>query len=237
MRLLSGLIGDEVVIGVASKHNDVPAGLSVPDTQVLIETCAPWGVAANNLLDRFIGETTAEWLLFADDDIEVCDITFAGLDKMKDRADIWGFCLCYPNGNVQSAGHIYLSPDAPLTPLNSYPHRLLWPSYVAHVTASCFLLNRRVIKGGLRFPLWPGQHYEDVLFTLYAWMCGYKVAYWPGPCIHDCDSGVGRTKGQEADFEERRKVNHGLLMEWQEQVGLKAALQNGVVPLGADIIK
>lgn len=226
---------------VATKGERHPQGLvHVPGHHVLRESYAPgWASAANELLGASRNDA-----IFMDDDVTILPGTFDLLLQYWERADIFGFTLVSPDRNrVLSSGFDFryqVSPDGKavsrvLMGLQR-PADLLQPAYVPHVTASLMVIKRRVIESGLRFPAWPGVHFEDVRFTLEAWIKGFKVAYLPGLAIHDMvmQDGkplVGATKSKEADFEQRRNVNAEHLALWMAQADIDKHLRQGTIPV------
>lgn len=195
----------------------------------------PWAVAANTLLDGCPGDA-----LFLDDDIELTPWAFSQFERYRGQADIIGFSLFRPTAQglaLQSAGFQFMKTGdgagAMLMPLTSMVD-LLRPCYVAHVTASCMYLSDKVIRSGLRFPVWPGQHHEDVAFTYEAWLRGFKVMHLPGLVIHHMpDAGtVGATKSKDAGFENDRMVNWAMLQKWQVDNNIMDEIGKRI-PLGA----
>ena len=58
-----------------------------------------------------------------------------------------------------------------------------------------------VLTAGVRFPVWPGVHSEDVAFTYDCWLHGFKVLYVPNRAEHALEpNGVGATKAQTTTF-------------------------------------
>lgn len=222
--------------GVASKDGSLPAGIPV-DAQVFRSNLAPWAEGANKIIDDFASYGDHPFLCFLDDDITLLRHSFEDMFDQLSGADVWGPMLVYPQnrgGGIQSAGHVYTRIEgAELSPLTQFPNAVLWPQYVAHVSASCFLISKKVAQAGIRFPVWPGAHYEDVAFTLDCWLKGFKVGYWPTPVIHDCNDGVGNTKGGDSDFEEKRRTNLMRLHMYYKDIDLPARLKDGTVPIAA----
>lgn len=223
----------------ASLGGRQPKGLEhIPDKWE-ITYCGdkPWAKAANRLLDH--AAETGDWALFLDDDIELTPHTFP-IWKYGVDADVVGFTLMHRNGQIQSAGHQYVpvQDSVMLTPLQSF-YELMTTRFVAHVTASCFLLSPRLLASDVRFPVWEGQHYEDVAFTVEAWRQGFKVAYVPGVVWHDFDTGqgAGATKAKQENFQRERAVNEARLRQWEAEIGLAQLCIDGVVPLGSQEIR
>lgn len=192
-----------------------------------------WAKAANSLL----GYSERDVLLM-DDDVTLTPHTFTLFEAVRPHADIIGFTLAepptktYPLAHVHSAGValVFLEGYVGLVPPQGESHlvEIKEPAYVAHVSASCMFIKRRVIESGLRFPEWPGQLYEDVRFTVEAWLRGFRVAYCPGLVLHDHSA----TKNRTPDNEERMQQNYDLLVKWLEEIDIDKRLKEGQVPIG-----
>jgi len=183
-----------------------------------------WANAANALLDQANDDA-----LFLDDDITLTPSTFHTFPEVDQHADVIGFTL-FTRGNITSAG-FHALPNGDLRPQGNLID-LFRPSYVAHVTASCMWISRQVIDAGIRFPVWPGQHHEDVAFTYECWLKGFRVAYVPGVVLHDLDAsmGVGATKAKLADFNQQRAVNAQCLRQWIADNDVAGAVKDGRIP-------
>lgn len=208
-----------------------PIGLEyVPgDSRLLVDTSAPWATAANNLLDR--AEHDA---LFLDDDITLLPSTFDLLERYYNHADVFGFALLTPIADGQAYGigaaGMLAQPNGQLIPARD-AQAILTPHLVAHCTTSLIYIKHHVIAAGVRFPVWPGAHYEDVAFTYDCWLHGFKVMYLPGAAIHPLTNvGAGKTKSESERFAERRALNEAHLKIWTIECGVPAAIARGEIP-------
>jgi hypothetical protein len=205
----------------------------LPDPEYLLHSSRTrgWAVAANEVIDAGVQEDRADWLLFCDDDIELTEWTLQFLPKYSLAAEVFGFTLVPSQGGMVSAGHVFGS-EGSLVPQTG--PALMIPAYVPHVTASCMLIKREVLEAGIRFPVWPGVHSEDVAFTLDCWLHGFRVAYLPGLVWHHMASpGVGATKTGEPDLDQKLALNRLHLQQWMCEKGIAQACADGRIPLGA----
>lgn len=221
---------------VATLGQRAPRGLAhVGEHNLIVDASAGWATAANRLLDQSTRD-----VLFIDDDIILTPHTFDAFRAVRDHADVFGFTLCQPGTEqVTSAGFVMLpgaSGHLDMRPLYALGASTLFrPQYVAHVTASCLYIKREVIAAGVRFPVWPGQHHEDVAFTFDCWLHVFKVAYVPGLVYHELQSstGAGATKSTLPTFEADRAINARHLAEWIAEHDIQGACRSGVIPIGA----
>lgn len=215
-----------IICATAGKRE--PQGLQhIDHAAYWTDTRPGWGPAANALLDRCA--ESGHDALFIDDDVELTAGTWALLAKHYDDAELFGPTL-FTGGAITSAG-FHATPEAGLSPQANLLD-LMRPSYVAHVTASCLYIKAAVLQQGLRFPLWPGQHHEDVALTFEAWLRGFRVAYLPGVAYHhlNVQVGVGATKALMPTFHADRAVNYERLQAWLAEHGVRAAIARGEVP-------
>lgn len=217
---------------VASKHGRPPGGLQhLGAHNLMIDSTPGWGQSANKLFDESKHDA-----LFIDDDVTLTPYTFDLLERYWDRADIFGFTLCAPENwqAIYSAGFTYKLVNQ-LWEMGPQP-RVMVPSLVPHVTTSCIVVKRKVIDAGLRFPIWPGIHYEDIVYTLEAWLMGFKVAYLPGVCLHHMGKPdenarpTGFTKAQEPDLVVKKKLNEEHLFQWSKERRIERAVNQEVIP-------
>lgn len=201
-----------------------PIGLEYAgEHRLLVDGSPGWATAVNALLDRSDHD-----VLHIDDDIELTPHSLSLLASVYDHADVFGFTL-FTGGGISSAG-FYTQPDGQLVPQRNTLD-LFRPGLVAHCTASCLYIKRRVIDAGVRFPVWRGQHYEDVAFTFDCWLRGFRVAYVPGVVHHHMDPvGVGATKAKIDGFNAARAVNHTELWRWIAEHDVAGAIRDGRVP-------
>jgi GT2 family glycosyltransferase len=224
----------------ASLNHRSPRGLEyIPKAwQLHTSSEVPWAYAVNRMLEK-----TKEDVLHIDDDIEILPSTFDLLDLYYDSADIFGFSLLCPNGaggwRIHSSG-AKLAPragDIDLASLDADLASLTTPVYVAHVCASCMYIKRSVIEAGLRFPEWPGAHYEDVVFTLEAWLAGFRVCRLPSVALHHSHpSGIGLTKLMQPTFNQHRQINEAKLKSYFVERGIFEACLERRIPLGTSMV-
>lgn len=218
--------GGVVDVLVASKDGKTPAGLDhVPwPTRLLVDSRPGWAAAANALLDQ--AAEAGHDALFIDDDVTILPETFAVFDQYYPLADVFGFRLRGQPGQDDQCGWGLQKP-------NPFADRAC---YLAHVTASLMYVRAEVL-GAVRFPVWPGLHFEDVQFTYECWYRGFAVAYVPSPALHDIGptqggSPIGATKRHEANLEERRAINHHQLGQWVTANDIRKAADDGRIPFG-----
>ena len=220
----------------ASLEGRPPLGLQhVGDHRLRMSRLEPWAVAANRLLDE--AAATGNHALFIDDDVEILE---GGLDVASEYlpfADVVGVGLLNygPGVRLQMNGagcYLSVGPDnqVVLTPRGDMA-RLLTPEYVPHVSASCMFLSANILKSGVRFPVWEGAHYEDVAFTLDAWLQGYKVAYVPGCVIHNLTpQGLGQQKAKDPHQMVKRAINERALHDWMKEANSAVEALAGTIP-------
>jgi hypothetical protein len=212
----------------------VPGGLEhiAQPYRLLVDARKGWAEASNALLDAAEGDA-----LFLDDDATLTPTTLSLLAQYYDRASVFGFTLITPQGGwdrgwqVASAG-MGADREGRLSH-GSDVRDVMTPSYVAHVTTSAIYIKHEVIAAGVRFPVWPGAHHEDVAFTFDCWLHGFKVAYLPGLVEHPLTgAGAGATKSGQEGFSEKRAVNMFHLEEWKAEKDIVGAIAAGGIPLG-----
>jgi GT2 family glycosyltransferase len=195
-------------------------------SRLLTDSRKGWGAASNALLDQ--AAAAGHDALFLDDDVELLPETFKDFDRSYPLADVFGWRLRAPSGKAISYGFVL------------HPNGALWPnvnatvaSHVAHVTASVLYIKHAVLAAGVRFPIWPGIHHEDVAFTYDCWLRGFNVAYLPYDAIHHIhESGMGATKAHVEDLSRRKGENERLLAAWAETHGVMDAARAGRIPFG-----
>lgn len=213
---------------VASKHGTAPGGLEhLPPHRLLIDTRPGWALAANAVLDE--AARLGDDAIFVDDDATFMPDSLSNLTAAG-GADVIGLTMLNGDGTVASCGHLY-------SPLGMLVPRALSRAHIAcelaHVTTSCIWLSARALAAGVRFPVWPGIHGEDVALTYDAWLRGLRVAYVPGPVIHPVHAGaVGATKRAEPRLHERIAVNAAHLAQWCQTHNVAGAVARGVIPMG-----
>jgi len=213
---------------VACKEPKTPAGLEyIPwPYRLELDSRPGWALASNVLLDR--AAVLGGDVLFLDDDAILTPDTFGPMRELYDRADVFGFRLTAEDGAPVSFGY------------ELHTNGLLLPrrdanvaAYCAHVTTSAIYLKQSVVRAGVRFPVWPGIHSEDVAFTFDCWLAGFSVLYTPGTIIHPLHEGVGRTKKADADLSNRLAVNAMHLQLWMRDRGVMEAARRGIIPFGS----
>lgn len=206
-----------------------PLGLEhIGEHRLQYDGSAGWAKSSNLLFDRSEND-----VLFLDDDIELTPTSLATLAAVLPHADVIGFTLC-TGESITSAGFEMVDNGGEYAMAARAGTAWLRPGYVAHVTASCMFIKRRVLDAGIRFEVWPGQHYEDVAFTFQCWLAGFRVAYAPGLVYHHLNTGVGvgATKSMLPTFQRDREVNGQCLGRWIAERDIKAACRRGVIPVG-----
>lgn len=223
---------------VSSKHGTAPGGLEYvrQEYDLYISDTPGWAVAANELLD--LAAERGGDALFIDDDVVLTPSTFALLERYYSSAEVFGFTLMQPHPQLgwalQSAGYGF-NRDGVLAPVGL--RDMFTPCYVPHVTASCMYIKECVLKAGIRFPVWPGVHSEDVAYTLACWLQGFRVAYLPGVAEHHMGGpGAGATKAKEDRLDEKLAINKQFLVEWMVEHKIGLAMAEGRVPVGARAI-
>jgi hypothetical protein len=204
-----------------------PGGLQhLPEHRLLVDSRKGWADAANALLDQ-AAERGGD-ALFLDDDVTLYPSTLALLNHYYDRAAVFGFTLV-SGGGVASAG-LVANASGGLTPPSDI-RDILAPAYVAHVTTSAIYIKADVVRAGVRFPVWPGAHHEDVAFTYDCWLRGFNVAYLPGLVEHPLTQhGAGGTKSADPAFNDKRATNAHHLSVWIQQRGVLEAIAAGRIP-------
>lgn len=143
-------------------------------------------------------------VLLMDDDITLLPFTFKDFDKYYHDADIFGFKLLFPDGKIQHGGGMINLFGFGHYGYGKPQNECSEPQYLAHCTASLLFIKRYVIeKIGLMASDWPGDHFEDVDFSLRAIKEGFKILYIPNPAIHHETA----SKKDNGNFE----INHKIL--------------------------
>jgi hypothetical protein len=216
---------------VATKDGTIPEGLEYigQPYHLIVSTAPGWANAANETLDE--AASLGGDALFLDDDAILTDTSLARLPALYDLAEVFGFTLVDENGYITSAAH-ELYPNGQIFPRSAAMAGT--PAYVAHVTTSAIYLKESVLQAGVRFPVWPGVHKEDIAFTLACWLAGQRVLYVPGRVIHPLgEQNVGRTKAQEERLQEKLAVNEQCLTAWMIEQKVMEAARAGRIPFGS----
>ena len=195
------------------------------EQRIIFDTRKGWAEASNALLEQ--AAALGGDALFLDDDTALTPASLDGVKAHYFDADLFGLDLHDMNGERQAGARHILGADGALVD---------WvqpgPAYVAHVSTSAIYIKERVLRAGVRFPVWPGIHWEDVAFCLDAWLSGFKVMAVPGYVHHAIVGGVGATKRHDADFWNRWGRNRQAFYDWCGERGMMQALAEGRVPIG-----
>lgn len=186
-----------------------PQGLEhVPwEYRYLTDSSPGWGQAANALLDQ--ASAAGHDALFLDDDVILTADTFSALADYRDKAEMFGFDL-HDLSEQRQVGARHVRNDAGAIEDWVRPG----PAYVAHVSTSACYIAHRVLAAGVRFPIWPGLHWEDVAFCFDVWAHGFRVLAIPGRVDHDIAGGVGATKRHDPAFWARWHRNTAEFGAW-----------------------
>lgn len=211
---------------VATKDDREPGGLEhIGDTFVLhTSTLSGWSNAANALLDDAV--QLGSDALFLDDDVTLTEGCLDAVQAYYDQADLFGLDLHTMSGERQQGARHILDADG-------VPHDWVHPgpAYVAHVSTSAIYIKHAAVAA-LRFPVWPGVHWEDVAFCLDAWLKGLRIMAVPGRVDHAIEGGVGTTKRHTPEFWVKWSTNMQHMTAWMSERGVPAALADGRVPVG-----
>lgn len=192
--------------------------------RVLTDSRPGWAEAANALLDA--AAEAGHDALFLDDDVEILPETFAHFAEYEPWADVFGFRLRAPSGRAISFGYCLME-NGHLMPSFDTTRAC----YLAHVTASVLYIKHAVLAAGVRFPVWPGIHGEDVAFTYDVWLHGFMVAYLPFDAVHHIhESGIGATKAHIEGVGARISENQIHLDAWVNDHEVLAAAKIGRMP-------
>lgn len=194
---------------VSSKNRQPCAGLEHlgGDYRLIVDDTPGWSVSSNRLLDR--ASVYGDDALFVDDDVTLTADSLAGVRQYRDRADAFGLDLHMLTGQrQQGARHIFEGEAGALVEWNEPG-----PAYVAHCSTSAIYLSATALASGVRFPVWPGIHWEDVAYCLDLWRAGLRVLAVPGRVNHAIQGGVGQTKRHDPMFWARWNENRALFSE------------------------
>lgn len=125
-------------------------------------------------------------VLILDDDTFITADTFKNLEYHYEDADIFGFKLLFPNGQIQHAGGLVRNKEiGHLGFMEEDQGQYDKPLYVCHATASCLYIKRHVLDEveGMAESI-PGVQMEDVDFNFKALKHGFKILYLPNVAIH-----------------------------------------------------
>lgn len=125
-------------------------------------------------------------VIIMDDDVFLSPDTFKTLESHFNDADIFGFKLLFPNGQIQHAGGLVRGEDIGHIGFREDDNgQLNKPMYVCHATTSLIYIKRHVIDElkGMSEDI-PGIQMEDVDFNFRALKAGFKILYLPGTAVH-----------------------------------------------------
>ena len=202
---------------VACKELKTPGGLMehVPEHRALYNSLPDWAMASNALLDcaaAFGGDA-----LFLDDDVTLTAWCLDHIFLRYTDADLFGLDLHVLSTGERQAGARHTWDGAAI---QDWTHP--GSAYVAHVSTSAIYIKAAAIQAGLRFPLWPGVHWEDVAFCFEAWRLGFRVMAVPGLVLHDIEGGVGATKRHTPEFWTKWHANKAAFQGWCAERDLSA---------------
>lgn len=231
-QILPHIPASEVLnILIACKEPKAPGGLEhIGAHRVLYNTRIGWAEASNALLDQ--AATLGGDALFLDDDVTLTETSLDGVRAHYEQADLFGLDLHDMSGARQAGARHALDSDGAL-----HDWVQPGPAYVAHVSTSAIYLKASVLQSGVRFPIWPGIHWEDVAFCLDAWLQGFKVLAVPGDVHHAIEGGVGATKRHDAHFWEKWARNRQAFGQWCGDNCVMAAMSQGTIPIGAQSLE
>jgi GT2 family glycosyltransferase len=202
-----------LTILVACKEPKTPGGLEylpgafLRDWQVVYNCLPDWARASNHLLDYAAAKGSDA--LFLDDDVTLTETSLAGARAHYDAADLFGLDL-----HILATGERQAGARHTWDGQNTHDWTHPGPAYVAHVSTSAIYIKESALRAGLRFPVWPGVHWEDVAFCFEAWARGLRVMAVPGVVWHAIEGGVGATKRHTPEFWARWAANKMAFEAW-----------------------
>jgi GT2 family glycosyltransferase len=125
-------------------------------------------------------------VILMDDDVFIMPDTFRSVETHYDDADIFGFKLLFPNGEIQHAGGIVRDENIGHIGFQEQDQgQFDQPQYVCHATTSLIYIKRYVLDSieGMAEDI-PGIQMEDVDFNFRALKEGFKILYLPSSAIH-----------------------------------------------------
>lgn len=125
-------------------------------------------------------------VILMDDDVFITPDTLKGVRANFDDADIFGFKLLFPDGEIQHAGGIVREENIGHIGFQEEDHgQFDQPYYVCHATTSLVYIKRHVLDSlnGMAEDI-PGIQMEDVDFSFRALKAGFKIMYLPGSAVH-----------------------------------------------------
>lgn len=125
-------------------------------------------------------------VILMDDDVFITPDTFKNVEAYYDDADIFGFKLLFPDGEIQHAGGIVRDENIGHIGFQKQDQgQFDQPQYVCHATTSLIYIKRHVLDSieGMVEDI-PGIQMEDVDFNFRALKAGFKILQLPGSAIH-----------------------------------------------------
>jgi GT2 family glycosyltransferase len=125
-------------------------------------------------------------VILMDDDVFITPDTFLEMQTYMDDADIFGFKLLFPDGDIQHAGGIVRNESIGHIGFQEQDQgQYNEPKYVCHATTSLIYIKRHVLDsiGGMAEDI-PGLQMEDVDFNFRALKAGFKIIQLPGAAVH-----------------------------------------------------
>ena len=170
----------------------------------VIQEGANWSHSVNLGLTRSKND-----ILLMDDDVILGPYTLSTFDPSI--ADIIGFTLRLPAGQIQQAGAFIKTLEG-LEGKQRYYHEyrvdpLLKPTRMVHTSASLVYIHREVIDQIGGFVEWPGVQLEDVDFSFRALLAGFKIMCVPCEASHLQSA----TRLQFSNYLSRKIMNMGML--------------------------
>jgi GT2 family glycosyltransferase len=206
---------------VACKEIKTPGGLEYAgETQLFYSTLPSWAEAANTLIDH-AAEHGGD-ALFLDDDVTLTAGCLDSVYQHYEAADLFGLDLHDLSG-ARQVGARHILTDEGMIEDWIFPG----PAYVAHCSTSAMYIKASALRSAVRFPIWPGQHWEDLYYCMEAWRQGLKVLAVPGRVNHAIEHGVGATKRHDPQFWPRWIHNRQAFEAWRAGADLRR------VPRGA----
>lgn len=125
-------------------------------------------------------------VILMDDDVFITPDTFKSVRAHYDDADIFGFKLLFPDGQIQHAGGIVRNGDIGHIGYQEEDEgQHDQAKYVCHATTSLIYIKRHVLDSleGMAEDI-PGVQMEDVDFNFRALKAGFKILCLPESAIH-----------------------------------------------------
>lgn len=168
--------------------------------------------------EGILRRTHSNNVLIMDDDVFLHPTTFKDFDKYYPLADVFGFKLLYPNGQVQHAGGAYVNDNGKSNIGHIKPGEnqdaVNQPYYCCHCTAALLYIKGYVIDaiGGASPDFAEGLNYEDVDLSFRIIKAGFQILYIPNTATHM--HGISKsTFFSKDDLRSRTEKSFNLLKE------------------------